>query len=175
MLSIRGQYEKSNVKDYYLNNNENYNNPHLDYIHESLDHINKIINIGYFLDLACGNGEVSLYLQDKGLILYDGIDPYFTNVYTSNTKHTCLNNTFEDIAKCGLPKKYDTIICSYAMHLCSTSYLSLLLYNLAISCKHLVIITPNNKPIIGNEYFSLLDKNKFNKSKVLIYKSNFEN
>ena len=45
-------------------------------------------------------------------------------------------------------RRWRTIVCSFAMHLCSKDYLPTLCMMLACSAKHLVILTPHKRPEI---------------------------
>ena len=67
-MKIRDEYSKQGVKNFYQFNKDNYINPHINSIHKSLDWILAKININDYLDLACGNGEVSEYLIKKGFL-----------------------------------------------------------------------------------------------------------
>lgn len=166
---IRNNYTLLGVDTYYEQNYTNYVNPHLNSVHKSLDYILDNTKITNFLDLSCGNGEVSEYLLNKGISDFEGSDPYFYDVYKLKFKKNCYNLRFENIALEGL-KKYETIISSYALHLCPKTYLNQLLYQLSISCKQLIIISPNKFPEISN-YFKLENKHKIDKTHISIFKS----
>lgn len=166
--SIRSEYQKHGVKDYYTKHSNDYKNPHSDKIEKCLDWCLSKIDIGYFLDLGCGDGVVSQYLRGKNILKFDGCDPHFKNIYQSKLNHTCYDLSFEDISKFGLEKKYDTIICSYSLHLCPKSYFNQLLYQLSISCDNLVIISPSKYPII-NDYFNIVETNIIDRCHVRIF------
>jgi len=169
--SIRSEYEKSSPDEYYRVNKNIYQNPHSDRVKKSLDFILSKSDIGYFLDLGCGDGIVSKYLKSKGLSKFKGCDPHFADIYQQKLGKECLNLSFEDISKFGLNEKFDSIICSYSLHLCDKSYLNNLLYQLSISCRNLIVISPSKYPIISETYFSLLEKSIIERTHVRIYKS----
>jgi hypothetical protein len=68
---------------------------------------------------------------------------------------------------------FDTIVCSYALHLAEESILPDLFWNLSLISKFLIIISPNNKPTLkkGNGW-ELERYFKEGKSKCRIYYSN---
>jgi sodium/proline symporter len=76
----------------------------------------------------------------------------------------------EDISLRYLPDNFNTIICSYALHLCPKSYFNNLLYALSIGCKYFVVISPSKYPLI-DKYFKLVDKTIINRTHCRIYKS----
>lgn len=169
--SIRNSYTKVGVDDFYKSNTETYVNPHELNIHKCLDWCINKIDIGNFLDLSCGNGEVSSYLSSLGLMDFKGSDPYLDKTYTKKTGKECFNLKFEDISTKGLPEKFDTIICSYALHLCPESYFDTLLYNLSTNCKYFIVISPSKFPMINGNYFELVDNTIINRSHCRIFKS----
>lgn len=169
---IRDEYSKIGVHNFYSQNKSTYVNPHLDNIHLSLDWVLSKINITNFIDLACGNGEITTHLSKKGINNSVGIDPYLCDTYINKTNNKCINLSFEDIATNGLNINTQTIICSYALHLCPKSYMNNLLYNLSTNCKYFIIISPSKYPIINNNYFELMFENKIEKTHTKIFKSN---
>jgi len=169
--SIRSKYVEMGVDDYYKSNKSEYKNPHSPRVIKSLDYVNSIIDIGYFLDLSCGDGVVSEYLKSKGLNNFKGSDPHFYDIYQDKFNKECFDYSFEDISNNGLNEKFDTIICSYALHLCPKSYLNNLLYQLSLSCENFVIISPSKYPIITEDYFELTDSEVIDRTHVRIYKS----
>lgn len=170
---IRNSYKKYGSSDnYYKSKKHDYINPHLDRIKNCLDLTISQIEIGNFLDLGCGNGEITEYLISRGYSQYKGCDPYFSEIYKDKIGADCLNLSFEDIAKKGLNEKFDTIFCSYSLHLCDKSYFNNLLYQLSICCKNLVVISPSKYPDISTNYFKLKYSNIYNRTHLRIYKSN---
>ena len=170
-VGIRDEYTKMGVKKYYTDNKETYVNPHEGNIKLVLDWVLKQINITDFIDLSCGNGEVTSYLAKKGITDAIGTDPYFNEIYTEKTRNECLKLSFEDIAIAGLNVHKQTIICSYALHLCPDSYFSQLMYNLSLNCTYFVLISPSKYPTITEDYFELIDETIINRTHCKIYKS----
>lgn len=170
--SIRNEYEKSSPSEYYRKNKHIYQNPHSDRVKKSLDFLLSKLNPGYFLDLECGDGVVSEYLKTKGLSKFKGCDPNFKDIYQEKIGKECMDLSFEDIAKFGLNEKFDTIICSYSLHLCDVNFFNLLLYQLSISCNKLVVISPSKYPSINETYFKLEEYSIIERTHIRIYSSN---
>ena len=168
---IRDEYSKLGVQNFYKQNKNSYINPHLDNIHLCLDWVIEKIDITKFIDLGCGNGEITTFLNTKSITDGIGIDLCLCDVYSKNTDKKCINVSFEEIATNGLNIKTQTIICSYALHLCESSYFNNLMYNLSTNCEYFVLISPSKYPIINNDYFEIIDKIKINKSHCKIFKS----
>jgi hypothetical protein len=171
MIAIRTEYEKCGVDNFYKNC-KNYSNPHL------LDIRNAIIkldynNFGSILDLSAGSGQITNILTNLGQFNISGSEPYLFDEYVKNTSKSCLNFTFSDIQLGKLNyDKFDTIICSYALHLCEQSILPDVLWNLSLISKRLIILSPNNKPVINQENgWIFVDKFKEGKTKIKIYNS----
>lgn len=172
---IRDEYKKMGVENFYKTNKTSYINPHIENIHLCLDKVLSKIEIKSFIDLAAGNGEVTSYLNKKGIKKSIGIDPYLFETYINNTGNECLNLSFEDIANNGLNIYKQTIICSYALHLCPKSYFNNLMYNLSTNCEYFVLISPSKYPIITEDYFELIDSFIINKTHCKIFKSLMNN
>lgn len=145
MEAIRTMYSKMGVENFYKEYGNKYENPHSEIINQLL----KDINVGdSILDLCCGSGEVTKNFMNKNII---GCDPYTYNLYEKNTGKKALKFTFKEIALGSLEGfKFDTIICSFAMHLCEQSMLNQVLFQLTQISKKLIIITPHKKPEINN-------------------------
>lgn len=168
---IRNHYTEMGVDKYYSTKKEEYINPHEKNIELCLDWCVKNINIENFLDLSCGNGEVSKYLKKLNINNFKGCDPHFYDIYKNNFDKECFNLSFQDIAKKGIPESFQTIVCSYALHLCPPSYFNTLLYQLASKCENLIIISPSKYPIV-EKYFQLIDSTIINRTHCRIYESN---
>lgn len=169
MNSVRNGYEELGVDNFYLLHKDDYNNPHERIIKELLNIAKNDWNLGdNLLDLCCGSGEVSRVFFDKNI---EGIDPYTSKLYEKLTKRTCRNLSFKDIVENGLDSKYDTIICSFAMHLCEESMLPMLLWRLGESSDNLLILTPHKRPncdgIYGWKKFKSIKLEKVN---MVLYK-----
>jgi hypothetical protein len=170
--SIRSEYEKSSVDDYYKTKSHEYSNPHKVRVEKCLDYLIDNYEIDNFLDLSCGDGLVSDYLSGLGFNNFSATDPYFCDIWNKKfNDKKCYSLSFEDISKNGLPERFDTIICSYALHLCEKSHLNNLLYQLSLSCDKLVVISPSKYPILTQDYFKIIDNNIIDRTHIKIYKS----
>lgn len=160
-MQIRNEYNKIGVEAFYKKNADTYENPHEPIIHSHLNQLikNKTINNGRILDLCCGTGQVSLFLKKQGFRNIEGVDPFTNMEYQKRTDLKAYSFDFKYIATKGLPKQYDTIICSFALHLCPESLLPQVLWQLSEATKTLIIISPNKKPDIGFP-FSLVKEQK---------------
>jgi SAM-dependent methyltransferase len=178
--SIRAYYEELGVDGFYSKHSNDYSNPHIKSIEQCINlyiHSEPEPNtcLGKsLLDLSCGSGEVTNIIKS---IMPDlkitGCDPYTNSAYRKNTGCECLEYTFKDIATDSLNDKYyDTVLCSYAMHLCEISMLNSLIYNLSQICNQLIIISPNKRPEIS-EWFTLKYSDKVGKSAIRVYISNY--
>ena len=152
LSSVRAGYEELGVDEYYRIHSKDYSNPHYREIEYLLKEYIKSHDIGEnILDLCCGSGEVTKILNIIGKYRIEGLDPYTAYSYVKNTNNDCYIYNFKDIVKGALEnKKYDTIICSFAMHLCEESMLNGLLYQLSRISNKLVILTPHKRPEINS-------------------------
>jgi hypothetical protein len=173
---IRGNYTILGVDDFYEKIGDDYKNPHLIDIEKCIEKIiqDKNITFDSVLDLGAGNGEITSILNKIGIeTKIIGCDPYLYKQYERNTGKKCLDYSFEDIHRGAIDHmKFDTIICSYSLHLCNESILPELLWKLSLISDNLIIISPNNKPVIKEENgWVLLNKFKIGKSKCSVYNS----
>ena len=151
MLSIRNEYAKQGIEEFYKNNGSTYSNPHEYIIHKCLGHAisNWFIPLDTVLDLACGSGEITsqILYYTKNVV---GVDPYTFDAYYNRIGKYPLLYSFEDIAN-GIMKDhhFDIIICSFALHLIEKSRLPGVCYALSQISDKLLIITPNKKPTIS--------------------------
>lgn len=105
------------------------------------------------LDLACGSGEVTSYLQGHGFTAISGIDPYTGPAFHARTGLVAEPLSFSDIADGRLAgRRYDTIFCSFALHLAEPSRLPVVCMRLAETAAHLVILTPHKRPEIREQW-----------------------
>ncbi|MDY0270833.1 class I SAM-dependent methyltransferase [Trichloromonas sp.] len=173
--SIRNEYEIYGVDDFYKNIGGNYKNPHFEDIKKCLYEIEKNNNVVFsnVLDLGSGIGEVTQILKDLGYSNIVGCDPYLYNEYVDNTGLYCFKYSFSDIQKGSLDnKEFDTVIASYSLHLCDTSILPEILWRLSMISKNLVILSPNNRPVVKKENgWVLNDSFKLGKCKCRIFDS----
>lgn len=172
MDSVRKGYEELGIEKYYEKHNEDYENPHYEIIKQLLREYVENNDIGEnILDLCCGSGEITTILESCNKdYKITGLDPYTKKAYKKRTNRECLSYTFKDIVQGKmLEKKYDTIICSFAMHLCEESMLDMLLYQLSQITNNLIILTPHKRPNIKN-WFEMKEEYIKNKVKLRIYK-----
>lgn len=171
--SVRAGYEKLGIEGYYKLHNEDYSNPHVSIIKELIDISNCIKYLGNsILDLCCGSGEITNILEsiEPHSFNIEGLDPYTAPAYKKNTGKDCLVYNFKDIVQGALQnRRYDTIICSYAMHLCEESMLNNLLYQLGLIADTLIIITPHKRPEI-RDWWKEVKSFKYNGITLKIYK-----
>ena len=171
MNSIRSGYEELGVEGYYKLHNEDYSNPHFYIVRELLQKYIKYNNIGIdILDMCCGSGEVTHILKEVNKNFnIEGLDPYTAPAYNKNTGLSCMKYNFMDILKGQLiNKKYDTIICSFALHLCEETMLNMVLYQLSLIANRLIIITPHKRPEI-NSWWEEVYREKTNKVTLRVY------
>jgi 2-polyprenyl-3-methyl-5-hydroxy-6-metoxy-1,4-benzoquinol methylase len=148
-LSIHREYEQHGVHGYYEKFSDAYRNPHEAAIRlafqEGLSRWQ--VDLSCVLDLACGSGEITLALMETGCAQIDGIDPYTAEAYQARTGKLAETFTFEQIADGALEgRRYSLIVCSYALHLLSTSRLPVLAYQLTRIAPALIVVSPHKRP-----------------------------
>lgn len=171
MDSVRAGYEKLGVEGYYKLHSEDYNNHHFYIIKDLLSNYILHNDIGNnILDMCCGSGEVtSILIEASNNFNIEGLDPYTSSAYIKNTGLNCMKYNFTDILKGQLlNKRYDTIICSFALHLCDETMLSTVLYQLSLISNKLIIITPHKRPEI-NSWWKEIYNNKKDKVTIRVY------
>jgi len=170
--SVRGNYSKYGVDRYYQEFGYEYINPHFNYIKILINKliIENIVDLTKVLDLSSGNGEVTDILTNNGVNNIEACDPYLCDNYRNNFNYRCFDCSFDDIFNGKLNDKYSVIFCSYALHLSDNSKLPNILWNLSLITDHLVILSPNNKPVINNG-FDLIYSDRYKKSRIKVYKS----
>jgi SAM-dependent methyltransferase len=167
MEAIRNMYAQMGVDNFYKEHGNKYKNPHTEIINQLLSKVDVGDKI---LDLCCGSGEVTKNFLNKDII---GCDPYTFNLYQKETGKPVLIFSFKDIATGSLANyQFDTVICSFAMHLCEPSMLNLVLFQLAMISKKLIILTPHKKPEI-NMYWKLEKEIILNKVRLREYSRTF--
>jgi len=176
--AIRTEYEDLGVEDFYKKKGKEYKNPHLEDIKKSIKTIvdSGRVNLSKVLDLAAGTGEVTNILNDLGYYDIEATDPYLFKEYEDNTGYKCMKYSFEDIQQGKLKnKKYSVIICSYALHLANKSILHDLFWELSMISDYLVIISPNNNPLVSEDSWELEYEFRNGKNKNRIYTSKNRN
>lgn len=171
--SIRDKYSEVGVEEYYIQNSDSYRNPHEEIVREIVNEANRRGLIGNsVMDLCCGSGEISLLMEEKLVI---GVDPYTSQAYSARTGKDCLEYSFKDIAEGKLKVSCETIICSFALHLCPVSLLHSVLWNLKDCAKNLIIISPNKKPDChGVSGWAKKDYFQINRVKLTYYENEIE-
>ena len=80
--------------------------------------------------------------------------------------------TFKDIVQNGIGKRYDFVICPYAMHLCEKSTLPIINYRIGQVSNNLVIITPHKKSNCNGNFFIEIKRMKKERTSIVWYKIN---
>lgn len=158
--SIRSQYQRDGVVETYLRRAADYRNPHEGAVREALNAVltRGAVAPGPAIDLACGSGEATLTLHERGFDPITGIDPYTGPAYLARTGRRAEDLSFEAIARGALDKRRaELIVCSYALHLCPGSWLPSLCLALARVAPRLIVITPHKKPEIDEAWGWRLD------------------
>ena len=83
-----------------------------------------------------------------------GCDPFTQAAYLARTGNAAQSWSFEDIASGCLDEHwaFDVVVCCYALHLVEPSWMSGLLWELARTCKALVIVSPHKRPVIPPDH-----------------------
>jgi 2-polyprenyl-3-methyl-5-hydroxy-6-metoxy-1,4-benzoquinol methylase len=127
---------------------------------------------GRILDFCCGSGEVTRALITSGVdvSLIDSSDPYTQAAFESACPGRALAGewTFADVELGALSDhRWNTVVCSYAFHLCEQSRLAAVCTQLAAVADHLVIITPHKRPELSPGWgFTLVDEHRDTKLRV---------
>ena len=153
--AIRAAYERYGVQGYYARFGATYRNPHEHAIRSALGAAiaRWRIPLDRVLDLACGSGEATLAIQELGGNAIEGVDPYTYAAYAERTGRAAERLTFEQIAAGALAgRHYDTIVCSFALHLVEPSRLPALVLQISLVADHLLILTPHKRPAIKPEW-----------------------
>jgi SAM-dependent methyltransferase len=159
--AIRHQYQRHGVDGYYAEFGAEYRNPHEQRVRAALHAAVAAWkpDLSRVLDLACGSGEATLALRELGADVVEGIDPYTAEAYQARTGQPAETYTFEAIAAGALAgRRYDLIVCSYALHLLETSRLPRLAYQLSRISQRLLILTPHKRPAIRPDWGWRLDQ-----------------
>jgi hypothetical protein len=160
---IRPSYDALGPDEFYRQSGATYRNPHESAVATLVCRAVRDwpIDVTDVLDLACGSGEVTLaLLQCEGVRSIHGVDPFTGPAYLERTGATAELLTFADIAAGALEgRRWTTVVCSFALHLCETSRLPVLCQRLSDITDSLVIITPHKRPVIDPAWgWSLRDE-----------------
>lgn len=91
-----------------------------------------------------------------------------TKQYVEQTRKKCFDYDFTQLSQNANLPKVDTIVCSFALHLCEKSLLPNVLYNFSLIADKLIIITPNKKPEI-NLFWTLENETIQDKVRFRVY------
>jgi hypothetical protein len=83
----------------------------------------------------------------------DAADPYTHEAYESRVGSRPEPLSFKDVAAVALAgRTYSLIVCSFALHLCETSRLPAVAYQLSLVSPDLLVLTPHKRPNIRPEW-----------------------
>ena len=165
-VAIRNEYAThlDGADGYYREFGHKYRNPHEDGVAAMVARIPALfpeldLQKASLLDLACGSGEVTIALLNSNLGVtanqITACDPYTSDAFAARTKThqatrpglTAKTWSFADIANGALgERRFDLIVCAYALHLCEQSWLPAVCMALAAASDRLVVITPHKRP-----------------------------
>jgi hypothetical protein len=144
---IRPLYDQYGADGYYQQFSSEYENPHFPLIKLLLEqNLYRLDGSSGVLDFSAGGGEVSRVLLSAGWKEVFGCDPFTHELYTRNTGLPCLQLSFKDVIRGGLPGKYGLIISSFALHLCPEKELYPLIWNLFQAAPVIGVLTPHKRP-----------------------------
>jgi SAM-dependent methyltransferase len=161
---IRNEYARhpGGVDGFYRDHGDTYANPHelaVQLLTKRLVVERDLIRSeGLILDLCCGSGEVTseLLRQGVGAERMLASDPYTSVAFDNRIGLPCEPWSFADIANGALATfeaaPLSVVVCSYALHLCESSWLPRLASALARSAKNLVVITPHKRPNLNTTW-----------------------
>jgi SAM-dependent methyltransferase len=140
-------YDEHGAEGYYRAYADAYENPHLPEIESLLArNFERFDCSGTVLDFAAGGGEVAVKLLQLGAKNVLGCDPFTYALFERKTGLPCLQLSFKEVVRAGLPGTYSLIISSFALHLCPLKDLFSLTWNLLQAAPLLVVITPHKRP-----------------------------
>lgn len=153
--ALRPAYERYGVAGFYQRHGASYRNPHepiiARLIAQAVAHWQ--LPLGRVLDLACGSGEATLALRGLGAGAIDALDPYTYAAYLERTGQPAEPISFEQVAAGALAgRRYDLIVCSFALHLAEPSRLPALAIQLSLLAGRLLVLTPHKRPQIRAEW-----------------------
>ena len=146
VAKIRPLYDEHGAEGYYRAFADSYENPHFPEIKALIERNFARFDCSSVLDFAAGGGEVTQALQVLQVQNIIGCDPFTFGLYEKNTSRPCLQLSFKDVIKNGLPGHYSLIISSFALHLCPVSDLFSLTWQLLDAAPLLVVLTPHKRP-----------------------------
>lgn len=167
-VGVRNGYAQYGVEKYYETHKNDYRNPHEHIVKKLIHRMQKRGIVGErVLDLCCGSGEVTMALKGCDVI---GVDPYTANAYYNRTGKEVIPLSFKDIARGKLTGEFDSVICSFALHLCPNSLLPMVLWRLGEITSTLIVITPHKRPYCDTIYgWILVEEILSNRVRLRVY------
>ncbi len=160
--SVRGGYARLGVAGYYAAHGEHYRNPHEAGVRAAVAAFVERLPAGTVLDLAAGSGEVTLALRELGRDAADivGCDPHTGAAYRERTGVVPESWSFEQLSQ-GLERRFAAVVCSFALHLCPSSWLPKLVIAMAGAAPVLLVITPHKRPELRDAWGFVLDEERY--------------
>lgn len=158
-LAVRNEYARhpGGATGWYQEHGAQYRNPHEAAVRAMIRALTtksaELFAAGQILDLACGSGEVTLALIESGVApgRIDASDPYTAEAFHTRTGNNAEDWSFRDVATGALDgREWETVICSYALHLCEPTWLAAVCLQLSLVASNLIIITPHKRPEISD-------------------------
>ncbi len=175
----RDWYEDG-VADHYRTHGDTYRNPHAAIIDRCMEiAVSRWpLRLDKVLDLAAGAGEFTVALERaaKHPVSIDACDAFTMRAYEDQTRQSCQQLTFEQIAAGALRgRSYSLVGCSFAMHLCPISQLPALLIELSQIARQLLILSPHKRPIVREGWgWRLFEATTEQRVHVRLFDSTFE-
>jgi SAM-dependent methyltransferase len=169
---VRNEYadHAGGAEGWYRDQGAAYRNPHTaavsTAIEEAVSRWSSLFSSGRVLDFCCGSGEVTRALIDSGVdgSLIDSSDPFTGLAFAAACPGRTVAGewTFADVALGALARfGWNTVVCSYAFHLCEQSRLAAVCTQLSSVAEHLVIVTPHKRPVLSPGWgFTLVDEHR---------------
>jgi SAM-dependent methyltransferase len=158
-VAVRNEYARhpGGATGWYQEHGAQYRNPHEAAVRAMIRSLTtesaELFAAGRILDLACGSGEVTLALIEAGVApgRIDASDPYTAEAFHARTGSSAEGWSFRDIATGAFEgREWETVICSYALHLCEPTWLAAVCLQLSLVASNLIIITPHKRPEISD-------------------------
>ena len=176
--SIRAQYERHGVAEYYRRFARDYVNPHEPEIRDCIGRAVSrwSLDLSHVLDLAAGSGEATLALRGLGVREVEGCEPFLYEQFEHRTGNAALRFTFEDIAGGAFADRtFSLIVCSFALHLADDSRLPGICSQLSFIAPTMLILTPHKRPLIDEKWgWELRDEFVKYRVRSRLYRSTFD-
>jgi SAM-dependent methyltransferase len=177
-IGVRNEYadHPGGAEGWYRDQGAAYRNPHTaavtTAVEQAVSRWPSLFSAGRVLDFCCGSGEVTRALIDSGVdgSLIDSSDPFTGLAFAAACPGRTLAAewTFADVEQGALSRfGWNTVLCSYAFHLCEQSRLPAVCTQLSSIAEHLVIITPHKRPELSPGWgFTLVDEHRDTKLRI---------